>query len=80
MRDGVLMRPVQDCRVEYGHALGLARILRLDHEGYEQVVETTLHAGPRWPGHLLHTLNAAGGFEFIDGSGRARRPFRALVR
>ena len=79
-RDGAVMRPVQDCRVEYGHALGLARILRLDHEGYEQHVESILGAGPQWPGHLLHTLNAAGGFEFIDGSGRARRPFKAFVR
>ena len=72
-RGGALWRPVQDCRGGYGHALALARITRLDDEGYSQRVETVLTAGPLWPGRRLHTLNAAGGFEFIDGSGTARR-------
>jgi hypothetical protein len=76
-RHGALMRPVQDCRTGYGDALGLARVLRLDDNGFEQIVETTLHAGPLWPGCRLHTLNEAGGFEFIDGSGHARRRIRA---
>ena len=73
-RGGALFRPVQDCRRGYGYALGLARVLRLDDDGFEQVVETTLGAGPRWRGRRMHTLNAAGGFEFIDGSGRAGGP------
>jgi hypothetical protein len=73
--DGALLRPVQDCRRGYGAALGIARILRLDDEAFEQSVETILTAGPRWPGRRLHTLNAAGGFEFIDGSARTRRRF-----
>ena len=72
-RGCALWRPVQDCRGGYGHALALARITRLDDEGYSQRVETVLTAGPLWPGRRLHTLNAAGGFEFIDGSGTARR-------
>lgn len=71
-RDGALIRPVQDCRRGYGAALGLARILRLDAEGYEQRVETRLGPGAAWPGSRLHMLSAAGGFEFIDGSRRAR--------
>jgi hypothetical protein len=76
-RNGVLMRPVQDCREGYGAALGFARIDRLDDEGFTQTLETILTAGPLWPGRRLHTLNTAGGFEFIDGSARAaprRRP------
>lgn len=72
-RDGQLIRPVQDCRLAYGQALALARIERLDDEAFVQRVETRLQAGAAWPGTLLHTLNAAGGFEFIDGSGRAPR-------
>jgi len=72
-RGGALIRPVQDCRGHYGRALSLARIERLDEEGYRQRVETTLEAGPSWPGICLHTLNRAGGFEFIDGSGWASR-------
>ncbi len=71
-RDGALIRPVQDCRGGYGAALGLARILRLDEGGYVQRVETRLGPGAAWPGSRLHMLSAAGGFEFIDGSRRAR--------
>jgi hypothetical protein len=71
-RDGALIRPVQDCREGYGAALGLARILRLDEDGYAQRVETRLGPGAAWPGSRLHMLSAAGGFEFIDGSRPAR--------
>ncbi|ALN74862.1 hypothetical protein [Aureimonas sp. AU20] len=72
-RDGTLWRPVQDCRRGYGAALGLAKVLRLDGQGFEQSVETILTPGPRWPGRRLHSLNRAGPFEFIDGSGTAPR-------
>jgi hypothetical protein len=73
-RGGALIRPVQDCEKGYGHALSLARVTKLDDEGFEQTIEATLHAGPAWPGRRLHTLNSAGGYEFIDGSAHARRP------
>ena len=72
-RGGALLRPVQDCRRGYGAALAIARVTRLDASGFEQEVETLLGPGPLWPGRRLHTLNSAGGFEFIDGSGFARR-------
>lgn len=74
-RDGALLRPVQDCRRGYGKALGLARVTRLDMDGYEQSVDAIIGAGPLWPGRRLHTLNSADGFEFIDGSAMARRRF-----
>lgn len=77
LRDGALIRPVQDCRGGYGAALGLARILRLDEDGYAQRVEARLAAGPDWPGSRLHMYSAAGGLEFIDGS---RRPPMRLRR
>ncbi len=72
-RDGKLIRPVQDCTLGYGNALALARIDRLDREGYAQTVETVLRAGPSWRGSRLHTLNRSENFEFIDGSDRAPR-------
>jgi hypothetical protein len=76
-RDGALYRPVQDCRLGYGKALGLARVLRLDSEGFEQKVEAILQAGgPLWPGRRIHTLNSCSGFEFIDGSRDTRRYLR----
>jgi hypothetical protein len=72
-RDGALFRPVQDCRRGYGAALAIARITQLDDAGFSQSVESILTPGPLWPGRRLHTLNADGGFEFIDGSARVRR-------
>lgn len=72
-RDGTLFRPVQDCRRGYGRALAIARVTALDPQRFEQVIEATLTAGPLWSGDRLHTLNSAGGFEFIDGSSRIRR-------
>jgi hypothetical protein len=36
-------------------------------------VEAILRPGAGWPGRRLHTCNAAGGFEFIDGSAFAPR-------
>ncbi|MEO5760550.1 MAG: formyl transferase [Mesorhizobium sp.] len=67
-RGGQLLRPVQDCRKSYGAALGIARVAHLDLNGMEQVVETILTPGALWNGRKLHTLNEAGGLEFIDGS------------
>jgi hypothetical protein len=72
-RGGSLIRPVQDGRRGYGEALSLVKIDRLDEEGYAQTVETTLRAGPGWPGNRLHTLNRSGAYEFIDGSRRSPR-------
>jgi hypothetical protein len=67
-RNGVLMRPVQDCRNGYGAALALARIDRLDATHFEQTIETNLAADSHWPGRKLHTLNGNGRLETIDGS------------
>lgn len=72
-RGGALIRPVQDGRLGYGAAMALARIDRIDGEGYAQTVETRLAPGRGWPGTGLHTLNRCGAFEFIDGLGRVRR-------
>ena len=72
-QDGSLFRPVQDCRRGYGAALGLARVVRLDDDGFEQTVDTVLRAGREWPGRRLHSLTSAGGLAFIDGSAWARR-------
>lgn len=72
-RGNDLLRPVQDCRRSYGAALGIARVAHLDLNGMEQTVETILTPGALWSGRKLHTLNEAGGLEFIDGSAIAPR-------
>lgn len=71
VRDGRLLRPVQDCRRGYGAALAIARVTKLDQNEFAQVVEAMIAPGPAWPGRRLHSLNRAGGFEFIDGSATA---------
>jgi len=68
-KEGVLWRPVQDCTFGYGRALRLARIDRLDPEGFEQTLGPPIGSGPLWPGGRLHTLNRAGSLEVIDGTG-----------
>jgi hypothetical protein len=68
-KDGALWRPVQDCTRGYGRALRLARIDRLDPEGFEQTLGPPIGSGPLWPGGRLHTLNRAGSLEVIDGTG-----------
>jgi hypothetical protein len=73
-RNGALLRPVQDCRRGYGRALAIARVTRLDREGFAQEVVSLIEAGqPAWPGRRIHSLNSAGGYEFIDGSAQVRR-------
>ncbi|GBU17519.1 MULTISPECIES: formyl transferase [Methylobacterium] len=72
-RNGRLIRPAQNCERGYGNALALARIDRLDDEGYAQTVETVIRSGPLWGGSRIHTLNRSEHFEFIDGSARAPR-------
>jgi hypothetical protein len=67
-RNGRLWRPVQDCRAGYGRAVGLAEIIRLDEEGFDQVVRAVVRPGSEWRGRRLHTLNRAGRLECIDGS------------
>lgn len=73
VRDGRLLRPVQDCRGGYGAAMGVAEITRLDDEGFEQLMGIHHRAGVGWPGTRVHTLNSAHGFEVIDGSSFAPR-------
>ncbi|MCJ2086876.1 formyl transferase [Methylobacterium sp. E-005] len=77
-RGGHLIRPIQDCATGYGRALVLAQIDRLDPEGFGQTVIGRIEPGPAWPGNRLHTLNAGGGIECIDGAGRAPR-YRGLI-
>ncbi|MDO5735949.1 MAG: hypothetical protein Q4P15_05695 [Propionibacteriaceae bacterium] len=68
VRQGRLLRPVQDCRAGYGASLGVAEILQLDESGFAQQILRHHTPGARWPGTRLHTLNSGGGLETLDGS------------
>ena len=72
-RDGALIRPGQDCGGRYGRAITLNRVEKLDPCSY---AETTLGRidGAWLPGNLgSHTLNEAGGLEFLDGHETVRK-------
>ena len=74
VRDGRVLRPVQDNRTGYGASLLLTEVTRLDEAGFEQHVLADLTATPSsWPGRRLHTLNRAGRLEVIDGSALSPR-------
>jgi hypothetical protein len=81
MRGGKLWRPVQDCTSGYGTGIGLAEVVHLDHEKFEQRIHAVIHADAHWPGRRFHTLNRAGRLECIDGSAyspRSKRVARSL--
>jgi hypothetical protein len=77
-KSGALWRPVQDCTDGYGRALRLARIDRIDPQGFEQTFTARIGSGPLWPGGRLHTLNRFGSLECIDGV--AFNPKLGLIR
>jgi hypothetical protein len=68
-RDGILLRPAQDCTGGYGSALTLCRVDRLDAEHFQQTVLKNIKPDPRWRATGTHTLNAARGIEVIDCAG-----------
>lgn len=79
LRDGRLLRPVQDGRKGYGAAISVAEITRLDDDAFAQTIVARYASGAAWPGTRVHTLNRSGGIEVIDGSRlspRLRRPRR----
>jgi hypothetical protein len=75
-KEGLLLRPVQDCSESYGGALALAEILELTPDTFRQEIRGYIRPGPVWPGRKLHTLNRCGDLELIDGA-RIQPRFRA---
>lgn len=62
-----LLRPAQDSSGWYGRALNVMEIVRLDWEGYEERPAARLEAGLVPGSFCLHTLEAKGGLEVVDG-------------
>ena len=81
-RGGHLIRPSQDCGKRYGGAVVLNRVDELNEYAYD---ETPIGAidGAGLPGNRgTHTVNSAGGIEFLDGrmwskGGQRRRTRRS---
>ena len=66
-RDGVLLRPGQDCSAAYGGAIWVCRIDALDERTYRET--PIAHLLPNWlPGlTATHALSRDGDWEAIDG-------------
>ena len=65
-RHGHQIRPAQYCLREYGGAVPLCRVDRLEPDDFSQVLIGTIHCGPRG----CHTYNNDSGLEVIDVFGR----------
>ncbi len=72
--DGKLVRPAQDCSCTYGGAIVLHEVIRLDHEGFQEVAVRRLAPDAAYPDGL-HTLCPAEHQTVIDGK---RWAFQAL--
>jgi hypothetical protein len=66
-RGGELWRPAQDCSTGYGAGLVLARVDRLDTDGFAQTTGAVLRPNQAWPGIGIHTVNMENGLEVVDG-------------
>ena len=72
-RNGHLIRPGQDCGGSYGRAVVLNRVDELNERTYAEVPIGRID-GSELPGNRgTHTVNYAGGLEFLDGRTRVRR-------
>ncbi len=72
-QDGILIRPGQDCDGGYGRAVVLNRVDTLNEAAYAETPIGRVD-GSELPGNRgSHTLNHAGGLEFLDGRVRRRR-------
>jgi hypothetical protein len=81
IRNGALLRPVQDCSEGYGRRLVIMRIDQLDRREFRQTPVATIEPGDAWPGRRLHTINRKGRLECIDGAILAPKfkPLRAMI-
>lgn len=67
-RDGVLLRPVQDCSTAYGMRVAVTRIDALTTEKFAQTPVAVIEPDSRWPASRIHTVNRWENLECIDGA------------
>jgi hypothetical protein len=60
------LRIAQDCRGGYGAGVTLARVDRLDLEGYAQTPLARIGPPPAWNARGLHTIDSGAGYKVID--------------
>lgn len=77
-RNGCLLRPVQDCSLDYGLSVRLMAVEALSPEKYSETEVEVIDAHWHPQAICTHTLNSSGGLEAIDGERwvRDRKSFR----
>jgi hypothetical protein len=76
-RDGNLFRPSQDCGADYGSAVWINRIERLDRTSYRETPVARIEPDPRAGMRCLHTFGAEGRLRVVDFVVREPRWSRA---
>ena len=72
-RDGQLIRPAQDCGGGYGRAVVLNRVDELNERAYAETLVGRINGTELAGNRGTHTVNYAGGLEFLDGRILRRR-------
>lgn len=67
-RRGQLIRPVQDCSLDYGLAVRLMRVEKITPDEYAETEIELIDTGWHPEAIRTHTLNSSNGLEAIDGS------------
>ncbi|MGE5207437.1 MAG: hypothetical protein ACM3PW_17635 [Chlamydiota bacterium] len=65
--DGQLIRPGQDCRWQYGHAISWNRVERLDEHEYQETCIAKLRPNLMAGWAATHTFNQDGEWQVLDG-------------
>jgi len=73
LRDGRLIRPAQDCAVNYGRAVVFNEVLELSPQNYRERALGRLDASWRRGLHGCHTYSTNGRVEVVDGKFFARK-------
>ena len=78
--DGQLIRPGQDCRSQYGYAIALNRVNKLNENEYNEscVARVTPNLMAGWA--ATHTFNQDGEWQVFDGKRLVRRPAGSASR
>ncbi len=76
LKDGVIIRPSQDCSIRYGYATNFNRIEHLDANSYRESLVHVIKPPADTAYRAVHTWNETNGLTMIDAIYRRRRPLR----
>jgi hypothetical protein len=75
IEDGVLYRPAQDCKQDYGQKININTVTTLDKESYSEKTVKTINPEKSLGAVCTHTINYASSFMLRDIKTRSLRRF-----